>query len=211
MKGSLEVGDIVRRHRSEYQLRYPQAKTPDQARVLDAIEQCRTRALGGHIAQCGDCGRERNAYNSCKNRHCPKCQNGARQRWLKARMAELLPVPYYHVVFTLPRCVAEVALQNRRVVYGILFRAASRALLRLGRDPRLLGGEMGVLAVLHTWGQSLTHHPHLHCIVPAGGLDSEQRWKKCRSQKILLPVRVLSRLFRGIFLSLKKKKKNTNK
>lgn len=202
MNGALEVGDIVRRHRSEYQQRYPQAKTPDQARVLDAIEQCRTRALGGHIAQCGDCGHERNAYNSCKNRHCPKCQNGARQRWLKARMAELLPVPYYHVVFTVPRCVAELALQNRRVVYGILFQAASRALLRLGRDPRLLGGEMGVLAVLHTWGQNLSHHPHLHCIVPAGGLDSERKWRKCRSQKILLPVRVLSRLFRGIFLSL---------
>ena len=117
-------------------------------------------------------------------------------------MAELLPVPYYHVVFTVPACVAEVALQNRKTVYSILFRAASRALLRLGHDPRFLGAEMGVLAVLHTWGQNLSHHPHLHCIVPAGGLDSEGRWRECRSRKILLPVRVLSRLFRGIFLSL---------
>lgn len=202
MRCALEVADIVRSHRAEYVLRYPQGKTPDQARVLDAIEQCRTRALGGHVAQCGNCGRERNAYNSCKNRHCPKCQNGARQRWLRARVVELLPVPYYHVVFTVPACVAEVALQNRKTVYSILFRAASLALLRLGQDPRFLAAEMGVLAVLHTWGQNLSHHPHLHCIVPAGGLDSEGRWRECRSKKILLPVRVLSRLFRGIFLSL---------
>jgi len=201
VRSAVEVADIVRAHRADYLLRYPQGKTPDQARVLTAIEQCRTRALGGHVAQCGNCGVERNAYNSCKNRHCPKCQNGARQRWLKARMAELLPVPYYHVVFTVPPCVAEVALQNRKTVYSILFRAASLALLRLGHDPRFLGAEMGVLAVLHTWGQNLSHHPHLHCIVPAGGLDSEGRWRECRSRKILLPVRVLSRLFRGIFLS----------
>lgn len=202
MRPALEVADIIHQHRDAYVRRYPKGRTPDQARVMDAIAQCRTMALGGHTESCGGCGNQRNAYNSCRNRHCPKCQNSARERWLKRRQQELLPVPYYHVVFTIPHCLADVALQNRKVVYGILFRAASMTLRKVGKTPRHLGAQMGALAVLHTWGQNLMHHPHLHCVVPAGGLDDAGRWTPCKSEKILLPVRVLSRLFRGIFLAL---------
>lgn len=202
MRTAFELADIVRQFRQPYESRYPAGKIPANARVLDAIAQCRTSNLGGHLAQCCSCGAERNSYNSCKNRHCPKCQASARDRWLRAKTSDLLPVPYYHVVFTIPPCIASIALQNRRVVYSILFKASSSALLKLGQEKRHLGAQMGALAVLHTWGQNLSHHPHVHFIVPAGGLDENGCWKSCRSSKILLPVRVLSRLFRGIFLSL---------
>jgi hypothetical protein len=197
-----ELAEIVRQHRQRYEQTYRVGRTPDQARVLDAIQNCRTSALGGHLESCGDCGHQRNAYNSCRNRHCPKCQRSARDRWLKARQAELLPTPYYHVVFTIPHCLADVALQNRKVVYDILFRAASQTLLAVGATKRHLGAKMGFLMVLHTWGQNLNHHPHLHSVVPAGGVGSDDKWVSCKSEKILLPVRVLSRLFRGKFLHL---------
>ncbi len=171
-----------------------------ERRVMAAIETCRTPTLGGHVEQCGDCGLVRCAYNSCRNRHCPKCQGLARAEWLEARQAELLPVPYFHVVFTLPAPAAEMAFQNKRVVYAILFRAATDALRDIAADPLHLGAEIGAVAVLHTWGQALHHHPHLHCIVPGGGLSPDQtRWIACRPG-FFLPVRVLSRRFRTLFL-----------
>lgn len=167
---------------------------------MRAIELCRTAELGGHTEVCPDCGLVRCAYNSCRNRHCPKCQGQARAEWLAARQAELLPVPYFHVVFTLPAPVAEMAFQNKRVVYAILFRAAAETLRRIAADPRHLGAEIGLVAVLHTWGQSLHHHPHVHCVVPGGGLSPDgARWIGCRPG-FFLPVRVLSRLFRRLFL-----------
>jgi Putative transposase/Transposase zinc-binding domain len=172
-----------------------------ERRVMAAIEACRTPALGGHVEQCDDCGLVRCAYNSCRNRHCPKCQGLARAAWLEARQAELLPVPYFHVVFTMPPAAAEIAFQNKRVVYAILFRAAADAMRDVAANPRHLGAEIGAVAVLHSWGQTMTYHPHLHCIVPAGGLSSDQtRWVACRPG-FLLPVRVLSRRFREIFVA----------
>src|SRR6202035_2798958 len=172
-----------------------------ERRVMAAIELCRTPALGGHVEQCGDCGLVRCAYNSCRNRHCPKCQGLARAEWLEARQAELLPVPYYHVVFTLPAPAAEIAFQNKRAVYAILFRAAAEAMRNVAADPRHLGAEIGAGAVLHSWGQAMTYHPHLHCIVPAGGLSPDQtRWVACRPG-FLLPVRVLSRRIREGFVA----------
>lgn len=167
---------------------------------MRALEVCRTAALGGHLDQCDQCGYRRLSYNSCRNRHCPKCQSLAKVQWLEAREAELLPVQYFHVVFTLPECLAPVALQNKRVVYNLLFRAASQTLLQIAADPKHLGAEIGFLAILHTWGQNLLHHPHLHCVVPGGGLSMDgKRWINCRN-KFFLPVRVLSRLFRRLFL-----------
>jgi hypothetical protein len=168
---------------------------------MAAIEVCRTPALGGHVEQCGDCGLVRCAYNSCRNRHCPKCQGLARAEWLEARQAELLPVPYYHVVFTLPPPAAEIAFQNKRAVYAILFRAAAESMRDIAADPKHLGAEIGAVALLHTWGQTLQHHPHLHCIVPGGGLSPDDtRWVACRPG-FFLPVRVLSRRFRALFLA----------
>ncbi len=167
---------------------------------MSAIALCRTAALGGHTEACADCGLVRCAYNSCRNRHCPKCQGQAREDWLAARQAELLPVPYFHVVFTVPAPVAEIAFHNKETVYAILFRAAAETLRAIAADPRHLGAEVGVVAVLHTWGQNLHHHPHVHCVVPGGGpsLDGT-RWVACRLG-FFLPVRVLSRLFRRLFL-----------
>ena len=163
---------------------------------------CRTAALGGHVDGCHACGHQQISYNSCRNRHCPKCQGAARANWLKARADELLPVPYFHLVFTLPEVFSLLALQNPRVVYGILFRAASQTLLEVAATPKHLGAKIGFLAVLHTWGQNLLHHPHLHLVVPAGGLSvDESRWIHCRPG-FFLPVRVLSRVFRGKFLAL---------
>src|SRR6478609_6274846 len=168
---------------------------------MAAVEACRTQALGGHVEQCGDCGLVRCTYNSCRNRHCPKCQGLARAEWLEARQAELLPVPYFHVVFTLPAAAAEIAFHNKRTVYDILFRAAAEALHDVAAEPRHLGAEIGAVAVLHSWGQTMTYHPHLHCIVPAGGLSPDQtRWVACRPG-YLLPVRVLSRRFRDVFVA----------
>jgi hypothetical protein len=171
-----------------------------QHRVMRAIEACRTAALGGHVEVCDRCGERRNAYNSCCNRHCPKCQSLAKERWLEKRLDELLPVEYFHVVFTLPHRLAPLALQNKAAVYGLLFDATAETLARIAADPRHLGAEIGFLAVLHTWGQKLDPHPHLHCIVPGGGFDpAGERWVSCRPG-FFLPVRVLSRLFRRLFL-----------
>ena len=165
-----------------------------------AIEHCRTAALGGHVERCGDCGHQRIAYNSCRNRNCPKCQGLARAQWLADRQAELLDVPYFHVVFTVPEAVATIAFQNQTAVYDILFRAASETLGTIAADPKHLGAEIGFLAVLHTWGQNLLHHPHLHCLVPGGGIAPDgRRWVSCRPG-FFLPVRVLSRMFHGLFL-----------
>jgi hypothetical protein len=215
MRTALEVADVFRRHGEAFRRERGHRLGRVERRVMAAIEACRTSALGGHAEQCGDCGLVRQAYNSCRNRHCPKCQGLARAEWLEARQAELLPVPYYHVVFTLPPLAAEIAFQNKRVVYAILFRAAADALRDIAAepadrlawhrsasrpDPRHLGAEIGAVAVLHTWGQTLQHHPHLHCIVPGGGLSPDQsRWVPCRPG-FFLPVRVLSRRFRTLFL-----------
>jgi putative transposase/transposase-like zinc-binding protein len=201
MRPALEVADIFRRHGEAFRRSHDGHLGRIERRIMAAIEVCRTPALGGHVEQCGDCGLVRCAYNSCRNRHCPKCQGLARAEWLEARQAELLPVPYYHVVFTLPPLAAEIAFQNKRAVYAILFRAAAEAMHDIAADPKHLGAEIGAVALLHTWGQTLQHHPHLHCIVPGGGLSPDQtRWVACRPG-FFLPVRVLSRRFRTLFLA----------
>ena len=200
MSAGLEVADIFRHHGAAYRRAHAGHLGRVERRVMSAIELCRTAALGGHTEQCADCGLIRIAYNSCRNRHCPKCQGQARAEWLAARQAELMPVPYFHVVFTMPAPVAEIAFQNKATVYSILFRAAAETLRTIAADPKHLGAEIGLVAVLHTWGQTLHHHPHLHCVVPGGGpsLDGT-RWVSCRPG-FFLPVRVLSRLFRRLFL-----------
>jgi hypothetical protein len=196
---ALELADIVRRHGARFRQNHP--LTLEQLRPLRAIEICRTAELGGHVEQCSQCERTRIAYNSCRNRHCPKCQSLDRARWLEKRTAELLPVEYFHVVFSLPQALAGIALQNKKVVYGILFRAAAETLLTLARDPQHFGAEIGFFAILHTWGQNLLHHPHLHCVVPGGGISPDGEWVPCRPG-FFLPVRVLSRLFRRLFLEM---------
>lgn len=196
----LEVADILRRHGADFLSAHGASVSRAQLRVLRAIEACRTAALGGHLDQCDQCGHRRISYNSCRNRHCPKCQSLAKAKWLTARQAELLPVQYFHVVFTLPECLAPLALQNKRVVYNLLFRTAAQTLLRIAADPRHLGAELGFFAILHTWGQNLLHHPHLHCVVPGGGLSPDgKHWISCRPD-FFLPVRILSRFFRRLFL-----------
>jgi|TARA_B100000315_G_C14567889_1_gene583902 hypothetical protein len=196
----LEMADILRRHGPAYRRERAGRLSRGQLRVMGAIEACRTAILGGHLERCTDCSHRRIAYNSCRNRHCPKCQGRAARAWLEDRKAELLPVPYFHVVFTLPAPVAAIAYHNKTVVYSILFRAAAQTLRTIAADPRHLGAEIGVIAVLHSWGQNLHHHPHLHCIVPGGGLSPDgSRWITCRPS-FFLPVRVLSRLFRRLFL-----------
>lgn len=171
-----------------------------QLRVMRAVLVCRTSFLGGHVEQCDQCPHIRIAYNSCRNRHCPKCQNSERARWVEDRKAELLPVEYFHVVFTLPEPIARIAFYNPRELYGMLFRAASETLLTIARDPKHLGAEIGFFGILHTWGQNLLHHPHIHCVVPGGGISPDgARWISCRPG-FFLPVRVLSRLFRRLFL-----------
>ncbi len=200
MSAGLEVADIFRRHGDAYRRDHDGHLGRVERRVMSAIVLCRTAALGGHTEGCSDCGFVRCAYNSCRNRHCPKCQSQARDDWLAARQAELLPVPYFHVVFTLPAPVAEIAFQNKETVYAILFRTAAETLRTIAADPRHLGAEIGLVAVLHTWGQSLHHHPHVHCVVPGGGPSPDgTRWIGCRPG-FFLPVRVLSRLFRRLFL-----------
>jgi hypothetical protein len=196
----LEVADIFRRHGAAWRAANEAHLSLGQRRVMTAIEVCRTAALGGHVERCEDCAHTRIAYNSCRNRHCPKCQWPAAQAWLAAREAELLPVPYFHVVFTLPAALGAVAYQNKAKVYGLLFTAAAATLTTIAADPKHLGADIGLTAVLHTWGQNLQHHPHLHCIVPGGGLSPDcKRWIACKSG-FFLPVRVLSRLFRRLFL-----------
>jgi hypothetical protein len=195
---ALELADIFRQHGLAYQQAH--ALPRDHRRVMRAIEICRTAALGGHVEKCSHCSHTRNSYNSCRNRHCPKCQSLARAAWVESRKLELLPVEYFHVVFTLPEPIAQVALQNKALVYGILFRASAETLLTIARDPQHLGAGIGFFSVLHTWGQNLLHHPHVHCVVPGGGLSPDrQRWIACRPG-FFLPVRVLSRLFRRLFL-----------
>lgn len=200
MAGTLEVADVFRRHGPRWRLEQVGHLDRMQRRVMGAIEACRTAALGGHLRRCADCGHAEIAYNSCRNRHCPKCQGAARAAWVAARRAELLPVPYFHVVFTLPAPVGAVALQNKAVVYGILFRAAAETLRVIAADQRHLGAEIGGVAVLHSWGQTMQHHPHVHCIVPGGGPSSDgTRWIAC-PPGFFLSVRVLGRLFRRLFL-----------
>jgi hypothetical protein len=205
---ALELADVVRAHGDAFRRRYGAALTADQRRALRAVAACRTAALGGHGERCADCGHERVAYNSCRNRHCPKCQATRRAHWLEREASYLLPVEYHHVVFTLPHEVAALALANPHTVYGLLFRAAWEALRELAADPHYLGAEVGALAVLHTWGQKLNLHPHVHGVVTGGGLACDAagaaltppRWVSCRPG-FFLPVRVLSRLFRGKFLA----------
>ena len=194
----LELADIFRRHGPAY--REGHRLPVHQLKVMQAIETCRTAALGGHVDQCDHCDFTRISYNSCRNRHCPKCQSLARAKWLEKRKAELLPVEYYHLVFTVPEQIASIAFQNKAVVYAILFRAAAETLLTIARDPKHLGAEIGFFGILHTWGQNLHHHPHIHFVVPGGGLSPDaDRWVACRPG-FFLPVQVLSRLFRRLFL-----------
>src|SRR6266699_5833028 len=196
----LEVADVFRRYGAAYRQQHAGSLSRGQRRVMSAIELCRTAALGGHLEECDSCGHQRPAFNSCRNRHCPKCQSLARAQWLQDRQAELLPVPYFHVVFTLPEEIAAIVYQNKELVYNILFRATAETLRTIAADPQHLGAEIGFLAVLHSWGQTLVHHPHLHCVVPGGGLSRDGiSWVACRPG-FFLPVRVLSRLFRRLFL-----------
>jgi len=199
-RAALEVADIFRELGPAWRQAQRGHLSLAQLKVMSAIEQCRSAALGGHVLRCEGCGTDQIAYNSCRNRHCPKCQSGAAKRWLDARQADLLPVEYYHVVFTLPAPIADIAYQNKAVVYGLLFDLAAETLLRIAADPKHLGARIGATLVLHTWGSALTHHPHVHGIVPGGGLAPDgQRWVACRPG-FFLPVRVLSRLFRRRFL-----------
>ena len=196
----LEVADVFRRYGEAYRERHAASLSTGQRRVMTAIELCRTAALGGHLEQCDQCGQQRNAFNSCRNRHCPKCQLLARAEWLENRQSELLDCQYFHIVFTLPEAIAAIAYQNKKVVYDILFRATAETLSTIAADPKHLGAEIGFFAVLHTWGQNLLHHPHLHCVVPGGGIGpGGTKWIHCRPG-FFLPVRVLSRLFRRLFL-----------
>jgi hypothetical protein len=197
----LELADVFRTHQQAFLARWSTVLSREQKRALRDIRDCRTAALGGRVRQCERCGHRVILYNSCRNRHCPKCQAMARAKWLIERQAELLPVPYFHVVFTLPKQIGRLALQNPRQIYSILFRAASETLLEIAADPRHLGASIGFLAVLHTWGQKLDLHPHLHCVVPAGGISPDgSRWIGCRKPSFFLPYRVLSRRFRNKFL-----------
>ena len=200
-RARLEVADIFHRHGAAWRNINTGHVSLGQLKVMTAIEQCRSAALGGHVERCEDCGHSRIAYNSCRNRHCPKCQRAAAREWLAAREADLLPVGYFHLVFTLPAKIAAIAYQNKAVVYDLLFRAAADTLLTIAADPEHLGARIGATAVLHTWGSAMTHHPHIHMIVPAGGISLDgTRWVHCRLN-FLLPVRVLSRLFRRLFLT----------
>ena len=196
-----EVADIVRQHGEGFLERHSAWLTSQHRRVLRAIARCRTAALGGHLDRCAQCDHRAISYNSCRNRHCPKCLTGARDQWLAARQGELLPVGYHHVVFTLPRDLSWLALQNKTIVYDLLFRASAATLLDVAADARHLGAAIGFLSVLHTWGQNLLHHPHVHCVIPVGGLSADgTRWVHPR-YRFFLPVKVLSRVFRGKFVA----------
>ena len=192
-----EVADIFRDHGPAW--RQDRALNLVSLKAMSAIERCRSSELGGHVLRCDQCDEVQIAYNSCRNRHCPKCQSSAAKRWLEDRQADLLPVEYYHLVFTLPASIGYIAYQNPARVYDLLFKVTARTLRIIAADPKHLGVKMGMTAVLHTWGSALTHHPHLHCIVPGGGLSPDKQWKPCKPG-FFLPVRVLSRLFRRLFL-----------
>jgi Putative transposase/Transposase zinc-binding domain len=201
VRASIEVADIFRTVGPSYRASQAGHLSLHQLKVMSAIEHCRTAAMGGHVEACEDCGHRRIAYNSCRNRHCPKCQGAAARAWLAEREADLLPVGYFHVVFTLPAEAADIALQNKAAVYDLLFRAASETMLTIAADPRHLGARIGITAVLHTWGSAMTHHPHVHMIVPGGGIAPDgRRWVSSRPA-FLLPVRVLGKLFRRLFLT----------
>jgi hypothetical protein len=199
---ALEIADIFRDHGAAWRKANAGHVSLDQMKVMSAIERCRTAALGGHVVRCEGCAYTVIAYNSCRNRHCPKCQGAAAREWLAERAAELLPVGYFHLVFTLPGPIADVAYQNKAAIYDLLFKAAAEATLTIAADPKHLGARIGITAVLHSWGSAMTHHPHVHMIVPGGGLgDKGERWIACRPT-FFLPVRVLSRLFRRLFLEM---------
>jgi Putative transposase/Transposase zinc-binding domain len=199
-RSALEVADIFRGHGPAWRKANTGHVSLGQLKVMSAIESCRTAALGGHVARCEKCSHTHIAYNSCRNRHCPKCQGAAAKRWLAEREAGLLPVPYYHVVFTLPAPISDIAYQNKTAIYDILFKAAAETLTTIAADPKHLGARIGLTSVLHTWGSALTHHPHVHIVVPGGGISLDgKRWVSCRPG-FFLPVRVLSRLFRRLFL-----------
>jgi len=196
----LEVADVFRRYGEAYRDKHGASMSTAQRRVMTAIEVCRTGVLGGHLERCDQCGHERNCFNSCRDRHCPKCQSLARAQWIEDRQSELLDCPYFHVVFTVPEEIAAIAFQNKELVYGILFQTTAETLKTIAADPKHLGAEIGFFAVLHTWGQNLMFHPHLHCVVPGGGLSPDgKRWIACKLD-FFLPVRVLSRRFRRRFL-----------
>jgi hypothetical protein len=201
VRTSLEVADVFRAAGPAYRAAHAGHLSLHQLKIMSAIEHCRTAAMGGHVEACTDCGHRRIAYNSCRNRHCPKCQGAAARPWLAEREADLLPVGYFHVVFTLPAEVADIAWQNKALVYNLLFRAASETMLTIAADPKHLGARIGITAVLHSWGSALTHHPHVHMIVPGGGIaPGGDRWVSSRPA-FLLPVRVLGALFRRLFLA----------
>jgi Putative transposase/Transposase zinc-binding domain len=197
----LEVADIFRDHGAAWRSANAGHVSLDQLKVMTAIERCRTAGLGGHVERCENCAHTVIAYNSCRNRHCPKCQGAAAREWLAEREAELLPVPYFHVVFSLPAQIADIAYQNKAVIYDLLFKASSETMLTIAADPKHLGARIGILSVLHTWGSALTHHPHVHMIVPGGGFSLDgKRWISCRPS-YLFPVKVLSALFRRLLLA----------
>ena len=197
---SLEVGDILRDHGTAWRQANAGHVSLGQMKVMSAIERCRTAALGGHVARCDDCHHTAIAYNSCRNRHCPKCQGAAARDWLEAREAELLPVGYFHIVFTLPAPIADIAYQNKRVIYDLLFKASAETMLTIAGDAKHLGARIGIVSVLHTWGSAMTHHPHVHMIVPGGGISQDgSKWVTCKPG-FFLPVFVLSRLFRRLML-----------
>ena len=199
-RSNLEVADIFRDYGAAYRMANAGHISLDQLKVMSAIERCRTAVLGGHVARCEDCTHEHIAYNSCRNRHCPKCQAGAAKAWLAAREAELLPIRYFHLVFTLPKQVADIAHQNKRAIYNLLMRASADTVVKIAADPKHLGAQVGITSVLHTWGSAMTHHPHVHMIVPGGGLSADgTRWISSR-KNFFLSVRVLSRLYRRLIL-----------
>jgi Transposase zinc-binding domain/Putative transposase len=196
---TLEVADIIRASGNSYFERHRSHLAWQHRKALDAIARCRTPALGGHRDQCSRCGHQAISYNSCRNRHCPKCQGNARTKWLAARSAELLPVPYFHIVFTLPHELSALVLQNKRLLYALLFSASAATMLEVAQDRKHLGADIGLLSVLHSWGQNLQHHPHIHSIVPAGGLTKDRSGWIAASPRFFLPVHVLSRVFRDKF------------
>ncbi|WP_082904043.1 IS91 family transposase [Devosia elaeis] len=200
MRATIEVADIFRSAGPAYRAAHAGHLSLGQLKVMSAIETCRTAALGGHVEACSDCGHQRIAYNSCRNRHCPRCQGAAARTWLEAQEANLLPVGYFHVVFTLPAEIADIAFQNKARIYDLLFKAASETMLTIAADPKHLGARIGITAVLHSWGSAMTHHPHIHMIVPGGGITPDGRWISSRPA-FLLPVRVLGALFRRLFIT----------
>ena len=200
MRATIEVADIFRSAGPAYRAAHAGHLSLSQLKIMSAIETCRTAALGGHVEACSDCGHQRIAYNSCRNRHCPRCQGAAARTWLEAQEANLLPVGYFHVVFTLPAEIADIAFHNKALVYDLLFKAASETMLTIAADPKHLGARIGITAVLHSWGSAMTHHPHIHMIVPGGGITPDGRWISSRPA-FLLPVRVLGALFRRLFLT----------